>query len=1044
MTWIERTAYPRFPRAVSPKELRESFMPGEDEMAWARAHTQSDRHLLALLVALKCYQRLGYFPPAAAIPAPVVDHVRAALGLDADVTAGYDVGRTGTRHRDYVRARVGVVWEPARAWEVAETAMRQALLGKDNPADVINVALEALSAAGCELPGYSTLDEMAAALRAEVNGGFCHLVAGWLDAAGRARLAALLVAGPASRQSALPMLTRPAPRATVSRLKQHVAHLRRLDELGETGTWLRGVPAAKIAHFAGEAAVLDAGALAEIGPEKQLTLLACLVHTARMRARDEVVTMFCKRMAAITKKARDKLEELREAHRAESERLLGVFGDVLADVRDALGPPGPADGDGEAYELAADAAGAAGEDAEPIGVVCERAGRMVLKTLAGAGGVTALSTAHETVSAHHGNNPVPLMERYYRSHRAALFALLEVLELEATSTDRRIIDAVEVLRVSRHRIGEYLPGYHQGQPVDTSFAGEGWQATLRDRRHPAQLRRRQFEVCVFAHLADELRSGDVAVTGSESYANLHTQLMSWAECQPLVAGYCAQAGIAATAGQAIAGWKAELTAAAAAVDKGYPGNANLVIVDGKPHLKRRTGAERSASALALEAAVHDKLPERGLLEILARTAYQIGWTRHFGPASGSDPKLADALGRYVTTAFCYGTYLGPAELARHMPRQVTARELARAFHQHCGQDRLHAAHTDVINAFARLDITGLWGDGSVAAADGTHVSTWENNLLAETSIRYGAVGKIAYRHVADTYIALFSRFIPCGVWEAVYILDGLLANDSDVQPDAVHADTQGQSLPVFGLAAMLGFELLPRIRNWQDLIFYRPEPGVRYRHIDELFGPAAIDWHLLEQHWPDLLRTAISIREGRLSSVNLLRRLRHDSRKNRLYRAFRELGRVVRTVVLLRFLSEPALRATITAITNRAESFHGFADWLGFGAQGGVIAHNDPVYQEKLIKFNQLIANCVLYSTACDITAAANALARAGRRVDADDLATISPLIGHTIRRFGDWHLDLTPPPPGEAHLALPPAEPDPAPVLPGQSLSASEPRDGA
>jgi TnpA family transposase len=43
----------------------------------------------------------------------------------------------------------------------------------------------------------------------------------------------------------------------------------------------------------------------------------------------------------------------------------------------------------------------------------------------------------------------------------------------------------------------------------------------------------------------------------------------------------------------------------------------------------------------------------------------------------------------------------------------------------------------VINAFAHLDITGLWGDGSVAAADGSQVSTWENNLLAETSIRYG-------------------------------------------------------------------------------------------------------------------------------------------------------------------------------------------------------------------------------------------------------------------------------------------------------------------
>lgn len=202
----------------------------------------------------------------------------------------------------------------------------------------------------------------------------------------------------------------------------------------------------------------------------------------------------------------------------------------------------------------------------------------------------------------------------------------------------------------------------------------------------------------------------------------------------------------------------------------------------------------------------------------------------------------------IHNAFCYGTYLGPAELARHMPRQVSARELARAFHQHCGQDRLQAADTDVINAFARLDISSLWGDGSTVGTDGSQVATWENNLLAETSIRYGSVGKIAYRYISDTYIALFTRFIPWGVWEAVYILDGLLQNDSDIQPDTVHADTQGQSLPVYGLAALLGFDLLPRIRNWHDLIFYRPDPHTRYRHIDSLFGPQAIDWRLIEVH----------------------------------------------------------------------------------------------------------------------------------------------------------------------------------------------------
>ena len=91
------------------------------------------------------------------------------------------------------------------------------------------------------------------------------------------------------------------------------------------------------------------------------------------------------------------------------------------------------------------------------------------------------------------------------------------------------------------------------------------------------------------------------------------------------------------------------------------------------------------------------------------------------------------------------------------------------------------------------------------------------------------------------------------------------ANDSDIQPDTIHADTQGQSLPVFGLAALLGFDLLPRIRNWADLNFYRPTADTRFAHIDALFGDRAnvIDWGLIETHWTDLMRVVISIQEGR-------------------------------------------------------------------------------------------------------------------------------------------------------------------------------------
>jgi hypothetical protein len=371
---------------------------------------------------------------------------------------------------------------------------------------------------------------------------------------------------------------------------------------------------------------------------------------------------------------------------------------------------------------------------------------------------------------------------------------------------------------------------------------------------------------------------DIAVVGADSYANLHAQLMSWDECVPLAEQFCGQAGIPSDPKELTAHYRAALADIAAVVDAGFPHNTDLSFEDGRPVLRRRKGADRRPSALALEDAIHQRLPERGLLDILARTAHLVGWPRHFGPASGSDPKIREAMARYVLTVFANGTLLGPAQVARHMRDQVSAHELSIAANKHTTCAKIDAASTDVINEFAKLDVAGMWGVGRVVAADGTQVDTWENNILAESHIRYGGYGGIAYRHISDTYIALFSHFIPCGVWEAIYIIEGLLRNDSDVQPDTIHADTQGQSLPVFGLAALLGFDLLPRIRNWADLNFYRPSADTGFEHIDSLFGDNVIDWGLIETHWSDLLRTAISISEGRLSSVTLLRRPRRGGR----------------------------------------------------------------------------------------------------------------------------------------------------------------------
>ncbi|MFM9442494.1 Tn3 family transposase [Streptomyces acidiscabies] len=234
---------------------------------------------------------------------------------------------------------------------------------------------------------------------------------------------------------------------------------------------------------------------------------------------------------------------------------------------------------------------------------------------------------------------------------------------------------------------------------------------------------------------------------------------------------------------------------------------------------------------------------------------------------------------------------GPVRGGQEHPR-VSGHELSYVANRHFSIALLNEAVADLVNAHARLNISQAWGDG-------THMDTYLNNLLAETSVRYGKAGGIAYHHIPDTCIALFTHFIPCGVWEAV--------------------------------------------------------------HIDSLFGEAGknvIDWDLIESQFRHLTKVAVSVREGAISSWTLLKRLRSGSHKNSTCTAFREVGRVIRTVQLLRYLSDATLRRRVTAATNKVESFNRFSQWVGFGNQG-VLADNDPVEQEKAMKSNALLTNVV-------------------------------------------------------------------------------------
>jgi len=156
--------------------------------------------------------------------------VRRCLGLAPEVEPDHGAARTAKWHRQQVRGRQGVTYDQRRARTVAEAAIREAALVKNHPPDLINVALERLVEASLELPAFSTLDEMATSVRAEVNAGIFAGIVSRMGTDGRQRAQGLLAtAGPDGR-SMFNRLKKPAQRATWSRFKAQAEYLDQVDE----------------------------------------------------------------------------------------------------------------------------------------------------------------------------------------------------------------------------------------------------------------------------------------------------------------------------------------------------------------------------------------------------------------------------------------------------------------------------------------------------------------------------------------------------------------------------------------------------------------------------------------------------------------------------------------------------------------------------------------------------------------------------------------------------------------------------------------------
>jgi len=787
---IHETAYPRFKPEITPRELADVYTPTPEEQVFARRQGRTLRGRLGLLVLVKTAQRLGYFVKLAELPPGIVTHIAACLAtpsLTKIEMAGFDLDSERQRLLEQVRRFLGIQAVTGATTGIIESAAREAAQTKHELADIINVVIDQLVRQRFELPGFSTLLRTARRIRAQVNDESFSLLSAALSPALKHETDDLFVAKAGDTSDWL-RLKREPKKPTNPQVRAYLEHLAWLKAWVARLPAIDHIAAPKFHQYVLEARALDAASLKATKPAKRYALAVVLIHAQLRQALDDAVDILRRKVRKLHATGAEQLERYFTEHRLRAEKLITKLRDVL-----------------KAFE-------AGTTDAE-------RGGRIASAIEGESAQLLAQCDEHMAYAA---DNYFPFM---MASYQTLVQAIAFVLQHRSSHKEN--------LPVDEAALGlQWLPDKWRRLVVQENEQGK-----------PASVHRKYFELCVLSEVARELQSGDLFVRHSEQYGDYREQLISWDAFESQVADYGAMLALPTEADAFVVQLRQRLADTAKRVDGAFPDNAHAAFVGEELVIRKNSKQAASAALLRVDEQLTARLAPKNILDILVEGERWLDLHKLFGPLSGFEGKIDNPRLRFVTTLFCYECNLGPTQTARSL-KDLSRKQVAWLNLHHMTEARLEKALVQVINAYNKFLLSKYWGSGEAASADGTQWNLYEQNLLAESHIRYGGYGGIGYYHVSDRYIALFSHFIPCGVYETVYILDGLIKNESDVQPDTVHGDTHAQSTPAFGLAYLLGIKLMPRIRQFKNLVFFRPDKKTRYQYIDALCGES-IDWSLI-------------------------------------------------------------------------------------------------------------------------------------------------------------------------------------------------------
>lgn len=196
-----------------------------------------------------------------------------------------------------------------------------------------------------------------------------------------------------------------------------------------------------------------------------------------------------------------------------------------------------------------------------------------------------------------------------------------------------------------------------------------------------------------------------------------------------------------------------------------------------------------------------------LLEIDART----GFTREFMHVSESGARAQDLHISLCAVLMAEACNIGLEPLLKHNIPALTRHWLNWMKQNYLWAEKLVSANARLVDFQSRLELAARWGGGEVASAAGMRFVTPVKTVNSGPNRKYFGSGRgiTWYNFVSDQYYGFYGIVVPGTLLDSIFVQEGLLEQQTGLNPVEIMTDTAGASDIIFGLFWLLGYQFSP-------------------------------------------------------------------------------------------------------------------------------------------------------------------------------------------------------------------------------------------